>query len=67
MPLTRQTVSLYMEWCVQCHRQPERFVRPRDQVFDMTWQPPPDQKQKGLELVKAYKIERHTDCSTCHR
>lgn len=67
MPLTRQTASLYMEWCLDCHRQPERFVRPREQVFNMAWQHPVNQIECGTELVKAYKIERRTDCSTCHR
>jgi hypothetical protein len=67
MPLTRQTASLYMEWCLECHRQPERYVRPRDQVFNLEWQPPADQWQKGLELVKERQIQRRTDCSTCHR
>lgn len=51
MPLTRQVASLYMEWCLQCHRQPERFVRPREEVFNMTWLPPADALQKGRELV----------------
>src|SRR5690349_6832089 len=37
MPMTRQTASLYMEWCLDCHRRPERFVRPREEVFNMTW------------------------------
>jgi Cytochrome c7 and related cytochrome c len=67
MPLTRQVASLYMEWCLDCHRQPERFVRPHDQIFNMEWQSPVDQRQKGLELVKAGQIQRRTDCSTCHR
>ena len=67
MPLTRQTASLYMEWCLQCHRQPERFVRPPEQVFNMAWEPAPDQLEKGLQLLEAHKIGRHTDCSTCHR
>lgn len=67
MPLTHQTASLYMEWCLECHRQPERFVRPRHEVFNMAWAEPPRQISKGLELMKAYEIERHTDCSTCHR
>src|SRR5947208_10855977 len=67
MPLTRQTVSLYMEWCLECHRQPELYVRPRSEVFNMAWQAPPNQREVGLELVRAYKIERRTDCSTCHR
>src|SRR6185436_17873311 len=33
MPLMRQTASLYMEWRLECHRHPERFVRPREEVF----------------------------------
>ena len=67
MPLTRQTASLYMEWCLGCHRQPERFVRPRALVFDMAWQPPANQSEQGQKLVKEYQIERKTDCSACHR
>src|SRR5262249_46164795 len=37
MPLTWQESSLQMEWCLGCHRNPERFVRPREQVFSMDW------------------------------
>jgi len=40
MPLTWQVATLHMEWCVDCHRTPERFVRPRDQVFNLAWEPP---------------------------
>ena len=29
MPLMRQASSLQMLWCLDCHREPERFVRPR--------------------------------------
>jgi hypothetical protein len=67
MPLTRQAASLYMEWCLDCHRQPERYVRPRNEVFNLEWQPPADQWEKGRELMTAYEIKRRTDCSTCHR
>lgn len=67
MNLTRQTVSLHMEWCLDCHRAPEKFVRPRDEIYNMAWTPPPDQIEQGLELMKAYHIGRKTDCSTCHR
>jgi hypothetical protein len=66
MPLTTQVVSLHMEWCLDCHRSPERYVRPRDRVFDMTWEPD-DQEQLGHRLVSEYRIERRTSCSTCHR
>ncbi len=67
MPLTYQYATLHMEWCLECHRSPERYVRPRDQVFNMDWQPPADQEAKGYQLVREYKIRRRTDCSTCHR
>ncbi|MFO0966208.1 MAG: cytochrome c3 family protein [Gemmataceae bacterium] len=67
MPLTYQHASLYMEWCLECHRNPERYVRPRDKVFDMAWQPEGDQLEMGRKLVKEYKIERRTSCSVCHR
>ena len=43
MPLMWREHTLYMEWCLECHRNPERFVRPREQVFSMDWQPPSDQ------------------------
>jgi hypothetical protein len=67
MPLMWREHTLYMEWCLECHRNPERFVRPRDQIFNMDWQPPSDQIVLGQKLVQQYKIERLTSCSVCHR
>ena len=70
MPFTRQTPSLLMEWCLDCHRHPERQLRPREAVFDMRWQPPADQLDRGRELAKEFKVPdtRYlTSCSVCHR
>jgi hypothetical protein len=67
MPLTWRVNTLYMEWCLECHRNPERFVRPREQVFSMTWAPPADQAALGKTLVAEYKIQRLESCSVCHR
>jgi formamidopyrimidine-DNA glycosylase len=67
MPLMWRENTLYMEWCLECHRNPERFVRPREQVFNMDWQPPVDQITLGQKLVQEYKIESLTSCSVCHR
>jgi Cytochrome c7 and related cytochrome c len=70
MPLVRQVASLQMHWCLDCHRHPENYVRPRSEVFNMAWEPPADQMQHGLLLVKEYKIRSVRDltsCSTCHR
>ncbi len=69
MPLTWKESSLYMKWCLDCHKQPEKFIRPRDQVFNMKWLPPPDQNKQGRELVRDYHVNttQLTDCSMCHR
>jgi hypothetical protein len=67
MPLMWRENTLYMEWCLECHRNPERFVRPREQVFNMDWQPPSDQIALGQKLVQEYKIAQLTSCSVCHR
>jgi hypothetical protein len=67
MPLMSQHASLQMEWCLECHREPERFVRPRETVFQMDYEPPADQLALGRRLVQEYGIERLTSCSVCHR
>ena len=70
MPLMWQASSLQMEWCLDCHREPERFVRPREEVFTMGWVPPKDQLELGRELVAKYGIRTSfqlTSCSMCHR
>ena len=67
MPLTWKAETLNMEWCLSCHRDPARFVRPRDQVFNMAWEPPADRESSGQQLVKDYRIQELTNCSICHR
>jgi cytochrome c7-like protein/class III cytochrome C family protein len=69
MPLTWQAQTLHMRWCLDCHRAPEKYVRPREEVFNMDWQPPDDQMLRGETLVKEYKInvKQLTDCVMCHR
>ncbi|HEX3130645.1 MAG TPA: cytochrome c3 family protein [Thermoanaerobaculia bacterium] len=70
MPLMFQQASLQMEWCLSCHRDPGKFVRPKEEVFNLNWQPPSDPKEAqalSARLVKEYKIQSLTSCSTCHR
>jgi hypothetical protein len=70
MPLMLQQSSLQMEWCLDCHRDPARFVRPREEVTTMGYRPAGDQREIGAQLVRDYKIAgvRHmTSCSVCHR
>jgi hypothetical protein len=70
MPLMRQQASLQMQWCLDCHRDPGKNVRPREEVFNLQWQPPSDPREAKLlqaKLVKEYNVKSLTSCSTCHR
>lgn len=67
MPLTWQAQNLRMSWCLDCHRHPERYVRPEDRVFDMAYVAPANQMDLGKRLVREYHIQSLTSCSTCHR
>lgn len=70
MPLTWKEHTQYMEWCLECHRAPERFVRLREAVFTMGWVPPENQLSLGRRLVEEYDIAppyQLDDCSICHR
>ena len=69
MPLTWRHSTLYMAWCLECHRSPEKYVRPREEVYNFSYVPPKDQRILGPELVREYHInvKQLTDCSICHR
>ncbi len=58
MPFTYQVPSLLMEWCLNCHRHPEEQIRPREEVFNMRYEPPADQLALGRRLVKEYNVLR---------
>jgi hypothetical protein len=68
MPLMFQAKSLQMEWCLDCHRDPSRYVRPADQITTMGYLRPAS--VNGADLVRDYKIAgvaELTSCSVCHR
>ena len=67
MPLMWQENTLQMEWCLNCHRNPEQYVRPRDAVFRVDYTAPANQAELGKKLVAEYQIQKLTSCSTCHR
>lgn len=83
MPLMYAENTLQMEWCLNCHRAPEKMLRPKDQVFNMSYQPPSqgspvevngqkftDQIALGTYLKKEYHVRSVwdiTSCNTCHR
>jgi Cytochrome c7 and related cytochrome c len=67
MPLMWQEKSLQMEWCIDCHRNPEQYVRPRSAIFSVDYVAPSNQLELGRRLVAQYNIQKLTSCSTCHR
>ena len=63
---------LNMAWCLECHRDPRPFLRPRDQVTNMDWTPlgaddPRVRADLGKRLMENYHVNPSTDCVTCHR
>jgi hypothetical protein len=72
MPLVWKTRSFWMSDCLSCHRNPEKEVRPLDQVFNPDYQPSKDPKARakfGRELISKNHVRTQglTDCYTCHR
>jgi len=70
MPVVFQENTLQMEWCIECHRAPEKFIRPKSEVFNMNYQPGDIDDADRKKLKVDYKIrskEMMTSCSTCHR
>lgn len=67
MPLVFRSETLHMEWCLDCHRNPEKHVRPRDAVFDPHWEAPEAESIDPELLVKAHDLQSRIQCSYCHR
>ena len=70
MPLVFQDSPLNMQWCLDCHNNPEQALRPKDQVYNMDWKAPANQAEIGHQFAIERKIRPSvelTNCSTCHR
>ena len=80
MNLIYQSNTLLMEWCLNCHRNPENYLRPREEIYNMTYKAsdtinpdtslPYDQVTLGKKLKEEYNVRDHyvlTNCSICHR
>ena len=67
MEVVMQTEPLSMGWCLDCHRQPEGFLRPLSEVTKMGWQAPENQAQLAAKMVQERGLKPPVDCSGCHR
>ncbi len=67
MPLMLKAETLQMGWCLDCHKNPEKNVRPRSAVFNLAWRVPEDADELRAELAETYHLKSMISCSTCHR
>ena len=70
MPLMWKANTLEMSWCLDCHRNPQKVLRPRSEITTMGYVPAGDQEEIGTKLMHDYNtpdVRVLTSCSTCHR
>ncbi|MEB2310597.1 MAG: cytochrome c3 family protein [Sorangiineae bacterium] len=67
MPVVYQHETLSMGWCLDCHRAPEKNLRPPSEVTNMNWKAPGDPEAYGKKLREENDINPPESCSTCHR
>lgn len=62
-----QVEPLSMGWCLDCHRNPGPYLRPREELTNMNWTPPEDQAEFAERVIREKEIDPPLDCSGCHR
>lgn len=67
MDVVRQARPLSMGWCVDCHRDPDPYLRPEHEVTTMDWSAPEDQLQLAARIRAAKQLRPPLDCTGCHR
>jgi hypothetical protein len=66
MPLTWKNATLYMEWCLECHRNPEKFVGPQSETFASAAVPATTVSARPAGHWKNTRGTLLTNCSLCH-
>jgi len=67
MAAVEKATPLTMAWCLDCHRNPEKNLRPLEEITNMTWQPEGDPEVAGRLLAQQYDVHTRISCTTCHR
>ena len=66
MEVVAQQEPLSMGWCLECHRQPELYLRPEDEITTMGYVQPADFVERNLTMIRRRGIQPPTNCSACH-
>lgn len=66
MEVVAQQEPLSMGWCLECHREPELYLRPEDEITTMGYVQPADFVDRNLTRIRREGIQPPTNCSACH-
>lgn len=64
MDEVRHEKPLSMSFCLECHRDPEKSIRPNEFVTQLDWI---NEGFDGKRAVHDWKVQPGQSCSTCHR
>lgn len=69
MEVVEHAKSLSMDFCLECHRNPEKYIRPQEEVYNLDWERPTDSGELDEihEFVHDWKVNPPQSCSGCHR
>jgi len=67
MPAVEKATPMTMSWCLDCHRRPEKNIRPVEEVTNMDWKPEGDPVEAGQVYAERNQVHTRTSCTTCHR
>ena len=67
MEVVMQMEPLSMGWCLECHREPAKHIRPISEVTNMAWLPPENHDELAAKYIKDRNIKPPESCTACHR
>jgi formate-dependent nitrite reductase cytochrome c552 subunit len=59
--------SLGMPFCLECHRNPEKRLRPLGEVYNLDWERPEGFDKLAESFVHDWKVLPGDSCTVCHR
>jgi hypothetical protein len=78
MEVVYQAENLSMGWCLECHRAPEKHLRPLEEIFNFDYDDGDVAKyvsaeegittteDLGLKLKELWQVQPRESCATCH-
>ena len=69
MKVVHHDKPLSMGFCLDCHRNPEEYIRPPEEVYNLAWERPDTEefKEMAVGFVHDWKVNPPQSCSGCHR